>query len=108
MTSPRIFARLSVRLTVTTLLLITVVLSLTLPSLAELKRVGPVNTDPRVGSYPAWYQDKNSLTLEFCNPLNQSEVDGGWCLLLPGDVTIPENFPTNFFDEHFYYAGDAA
>jgi hypothetical protein len=73
-----------------------------------LERVGPVNPDPRVGSYPAWYQDATGLALEFCDPLNQAEVDGGWCLLLPGDVAIPEAFPGNFFDEHFYFAADAS
>jgi Bacterial Ig domain len=71
---------------------------------AELARVGPVNAAPSVGSFPAWYQDKTGLTLEFCDPKNQAEVDAGLCLLLPGDVTVPEVFPTNFFDEHFYFA----
>ncbi|HET9596434.1 MAG TPA: Ig-like domain-containing protein [Anaeromyxobacteraceae bacterium] len=74
---------------------------------AALERVGPQNPDPSVGNYPAWYQDQTGLALEFCNPLNQAEVDGGWCLLLPGDVNIPEVFPTNFFDEHFYFAAGA-
>src|SRR3954463_14212735 len=73
------------------------------PLQAELARVGPNNPDPRVGSFPAWHQDKTGLALEFCDPLNSSEVDGGWCLLLPGDVNIPEVFPTNFFDEHFFF-----
>jgi len=73
------------------------------PLQAELARVGPNNPDPRVGSFPAWYHDKTGLALEFCDPLNSSEVDGGWCLLLPGDVNIPEVFPTNFFDEHFFF-----
>lgn len=77
------------------------------PAHAVLERVGPNNPDPRVGSYPAWYQDTTGLALEFCAPENQAEVDGGWCLLLPGDVTIPEAFPTNFFAEHFYFAADA-
>jgi hypothetical protein len=88
-----------------------VVLSLALgvisPAYAVLERVGPVDPDPRVGSFPSWYQDTTGLALEFCDPLNQAEVDGGWCLLLPGDVTIPEVFPTNFFDEHFYFAAGA-
>ena len=74
---------------------------------AVLERVGPVNPDPKVGNFPAWYQDTTGLTLEFCAPLNQAEVDGGWCLLLPGDVSIPEIFPSNFFDEHFWFAADA-
>ncbi|MBI4289926.1 MAG: tandem-95 repeat protein [Betaproteobacteria bacterium] len=74
---------------------------------AALERVGPINTAPSVGSFPAWYQDTTGLALEFCDPQNQAEVDGGWCLLLPGDVTVPEVFPTNFFDEHFWFAADA-
>ncbi len=74
---------------------------------AVLERVGPTNLAPSVGGFPSWYQDTSGLTLEFCNPKNQAEVDGGWCLLLPGDVNVPEVFPTNFFDEHFYYAADA-
>jgi hypothetical protein len=83
-------------------------LGVTFPAHAALERVGPTSNDPRIGGFPAWYQDTTGLALEFCDPLTASEVDGGWCLLLPGDVTIPEAFPTNFFDEHFYYAGDAA
>ncbi len=73
------------------------------PAYAVLERVGPENPAPSVGSFPAWYQDTTGLTLEFCDPKNQAEVDGGWCLLLPGDVIVPEVFPTNFFDEHFYF-----
>jgi len=82
-------------------------LSITFPAHAALQRVGPVSNAPTIGGYPTWYQDTTGLTLEFCDPLTQSEVDGGWCLLLPGDVTIPESFPTNFFDEHFYFAADS-
>jgi hypothetical protein len=74
---------------------------------AVLERVGPINSAPSVGNYPAWYQDTTGLALEFCDPQNQAEVDGGWCLLLPADVTVPEVFPTNFFDEHFWFAADA-
>jgi hypothetical protein len=74
---------------------------------AVLERVGPVSPSPSVGGFPSWYQDTSGLTLEFCDPKNQAEVDGGWCLLLPGDVVAPEVFPSNFFDEHFYYAANA-
>jgi hypothetical protein len=67
--------------------------------------VGPT---VQANGYPAWYQDTTGLSLEFCTPLNQGEVDGGYCLLLPGDVTaVPEVFPGKFFDEHFYWAGGA-
>jgi hypothetical protein len=75
---------------------------------AELQRVGPVSNSPTIGGFPAWYQDTTGLALEFCAPSNASEVDGGWCLLLPGDVPAPpEVFPTEFFDEHFWYSAGA-
>lgn len=74
---------------------------------AVLERAGPVSTAPSIGGFPAWYQDTTGLVLEFCDPKNQAEVDGGWCLLLPGDVVAPEVFPSNFFDEHFYFAANA-
>jgi Bacterial Ig domain len=70
-----------------------------------LERVGP--TSPSNG-YPTWYQDKSGVALEFCSPINQAELDGGWCLLLTGDTVAPETFPTAFFGEHFYWAGDAS
>lgn len=76
---------------------------------AVLERVGPTSITPSVGGFPAWYQDTSGLALEFCGPLNQAEVDGGWCLLLPGDVpVVPEVFPTAYFDEHFWFAAGAA
>jgi len=75
---------------------------------AVLERVGPVNNAPSVGGFPSWYQDTTGLTLEFCDPKNAAEVQGGWCLLLPADVPAPpEVFPTEFFDEHFYYSVSA-
>lgn len=77
------------------------------PAHAVLQRVGPVSNAPTIGGYPAWYQDTTGLALEFCDPQNPAELDGGWCLLLTGDTTVPENFPTNFFDEHFWYATGA-
>ncbi|GAB3775038.1 hypothetical protein GCM10028796_50430 [Ramlibacter monticola] len=73
---------------------------------AGLERLGPIDRSPQVGGFPAWFQDKSGITMEFCAPSTQGEVDGGWCLLLPGDVTIPEQFPSNYFDEHFYFATD--
>ncbi|MFL5431758.1 MAG: hypothetical protein ACJ79M_19245, partial [Myxococcales bacterium] len=83
------------------------VLALTSPAHAALERVGPINPDPKVGSFPAWYQDKTGTAIEFCAPINQAEVDGGYCNVLTGDVFPPEVFPTNFFDEHFYFAAGA-
>lgn len=77
----------------------------TIPAYAVLERVGPTSTAPSMGGYPAWYQDTTGLTMEFCDPKNQLEVDGGWCLLLPANVpVVPEVFPTSFFNEHFYHA----
>jgi hypothetical protein len=78
------------------------------PAYAVLERVGPTDNGPRGGGFPAWYQDTSGLGLEFCGPASQSELDGGWCLILPGDTVFPEVFPTSFFDEHFFFAGDAA
>ncbi len=72
---------------------------------AQLERVGPV--DSRNG-YPVWYQDKTGLALEFCQVANQAELDGGWCLLLPGDTSAPEAFPSAFSEEHFYWSATAA
>jgi len=77
------------------------------PAHAELDRVGPTSADPRVGGFPAWYQDKTGIAIEFCAPINQAEVDGGYCNVVTGDVIPPEVFPTNFFDEHFYFAAGA-
>jgi len=76
------------------------------PAYAALERVGPVDNSPTVGGFPSWFQDKTGVAFEFCDLKTQAELDGGWCLLLPGDVTIPESFPANFFDEHFYWAAD--
>lgn len=75
------------------------------PAFAQLSRVGPTVA---THGFPAWYQDTTGVSLEFCQPLNQAELDGGWCLLLPADTTVPEAFPTRFADEHFYFAGDSA
>jgi hypothetical protein len=85
-------------------------LAMTAPPVhAVLERTGPVSNAPSVGGYPAWYQDTTGIALEFCDPKNQAEVDGGWCLLLPGDPpAVPEVFPGLFFDEHFWYAADAS
>jgi len=70
---------------------------------AELGRVGPTNA--AIG-FPLWYQDTTGITLEFCSPTTQVELNGGYCLALP-IATTPEVFPTNFSDEHFYFAADA-
>jgi hypothetical protein len=74
---------------------------------AQLQRVGPVN---QANGYPAWYQDKTGITLEFCSPVNQAELNLGWCTILPADVptgAAPEAFPARFSDEHFYFIANA-
>ena len=79
------------------------------PAHAALERVGPVDRSPSVGGFPAWFQDQSGITLEFCDLSTQAEWDGGWCLLVQPDGPaggLPEVFPNNFFDEHFYYAAD--
>jgi hypothetical protein len=86
-----------------------VLASSALPAHAVLERVGPPSAVTSIGGFPIWYQDTTGLALEFCNPQNLTEVAGGWCLLLPANVTVaPEVFPTNFFDEHFYFAASSA
>jgi len=74
-----------------------------MPAAAVLERVGP--NDP-VNTLPAWFQDKTGITFELCSPINQAELDGGFCLLLPGDTVAPEVFPSAFFDEHFFWGAD--
>src|SRR4051812_49041785 len=49
---------------------------------AALERVGPIDTSPSIGGFPAWYQDKTGITLEYCSLTNQAEWDGGWCVLI--------------------------
>ncbi len=71
---------------------------------AALERVGPV--DPANGGYPSWYQDKTGLALEFGQPANQSELNGGWLLILPANLptgATPEVPFTNYSPEHFYW-----
>lgn len=76
-----------------------------LPVHAVLERVG--DTDSANG-FPRWYQDTTGLSLELCLPQNQAELEGGHCLLVPGDPPqVPEVFPNAFFDEHFWWAADA-
>src|SRR3954463_9022329 len=82
-------------------------LGVAFPARAELARVGPTSNDPRVGGFPAWYQDTTGIAIEFCAPVDQVEADSGYCNLVAGDVLAPESFPTNFFDEHFYWVGSA-
>jgi len=86
-------------------LAILMVLALAPAAYAGLERMGPISDAPTIGHYPAWFQDKTGLTVEFCDLTNQAELNGGWCLLIPpAPATAPEHFPDNFFGEHFYWA----
>jgi hypothetical protein len=79
---------------------------LSAPASAELARQGPVV--PAHG-YPLWYQDATGLALDLCLP-DAIDLEQGNCLLLPADVpahTAPEVFPSNFADEHFWFAADS-
>ncbi len=71
---------------------------------ADLAARGPVSASH---GYPTWYQDKSGLVLDFCDVRTQAELDGGWCLLLPGNTLAPEIFPNSFSEEHFYWAANA-
>jgi Bacterial cadherin-like domain len=74
---------------------------------AVLERAGPVTSNRSVGFFPAWYQDRTGITLEFCAP-TAPELADTWCLLGTGEVPLaPELFPDRFFDEHFYFAASA-
>lgn len=90
-----------------TILATSVALALMSPAQAALERMGPINNSPTVGGFPAWFQDKSGIALEFCDPLNQAELDGGWCTLIPPGPVYPESFPGNFFPEHFYFDATA-
>lgn len=68
----------------------------------QLARVGPIQS---ANGFPSWYQDATGLTMDFCLPLTQAELNAGWCLILPASVpngTAPEVFPGNFSIENFY------
>jgi len=90
------------------LLAASVAMAFLAPAHAVLERAGPVNNAPTVGGYPAWFQDKTGITIEFCDLTSQVEYDGGWCTLIPPGPVFPESFPDNFFDEHFYYRADTS
>ena len=75
------------------------------PAHAVLERTGPVDL---ANGFPRWYQDSSGISIELCLPLTQAELAGGHCLLLPGDPpVVPEIFPAQFFDEHFWWAAGA-
>jgi len=77
---------------------------------ADLNRVGPANVPSPPGhGFPAWYQDLNGLTLDFCLPdaVDPGQAQQSACLLL-GTLAAPLPnppfvFPTNYPEEIFYY-----
>ena len=87
---------------VRTLVAASVSLALAVPAHAALERLGPVNNSPTVGGFPAWVQDKSGVAIEFCDMQTQSELDGGWCTLIPPGPIFPEHFPDNYFIEHWH------
>ena len=44
-------------------------------SQAALERVGPVDRSPTVGGFPAWFQDRSGVAVEFCDLKTQAEWD---------------------------------
>ena len=77
---------------------------------ADLARVGPTQLpSPPGNGYPAWYQDLNGTVLDLCMPnaddLNQLQAQA--CLLVPGGLNPPYEFPTNYPDEGFYFNAGA-
>jgi hypothetical protein len=61
-------------------------------------RVGPVNSD---NGYPMWYEDETGLRFEIC-------TDQDACFFSPPDTVLAPSFPTNWPDEAFYWAAEAA
>jgi len=79
-----------------------------------LSRFGPV--DPSNG-YPTWLEDANGLVLELCEDtidLTSTAIDPATGFVFPPcpacvdplldlpDPTMPQSFPNNYPDEHFY------
>ncbi|MHB8882840.1 MAG: FG-GAP-like repeat-containing protein [Thermodesulfovibrionales bacterium] len=87
-----------------------VLVSLSPASHAVLQAVGPTDA---VNGFPVWYQDTTGLTLEYCLPRNQVQLDAGVCLILPvaqdpvAGLDLPFVFPTNYPDEAFYWNATA-
>jgi len=66
-----------------------------------LAQVGPVDYSPQVGGFPLWFKDTNGVRLELC--LDENNIH---CIAGPRpDSTQPVNFPGNFPDEAFWWAG---
>ncbi len=86
-----------------------------------LMRFGP--TSP-INGYPMWVQDSNGLVLELCEDTNDVTPPAGLfdpetgaafppcpacvdpLLDLP-DPTLPQSFPDNYPDEHFYWLAES-
>ncbi len=66
-----------------------------------LAQVGPVDHSAQVGGFPLWYKDTNGLRLELC--LDETDVH---CIAGPRPApSQPVEFPGNFPDEAFWWAG---
>jgi len=66
-----------------------------------LAQVGPVDYSPQVGGFPLWYKDTNGVRLELC--LDETDVH---CIAGPRPLpSQPVDFPGNFPDEAFWWAG---
>lgn len=66
-----------------------------------LAQVGPVDHSPQVGGFPLWYKDTNGVRLELC--LDEADIH---CIAGPRPVpSQPVDFPGNFPDEAFWWAG---
>jgi hypothetical protein len=80
---------------------------------AVLQSVGPTALpSPPENGFPTWYQDTKGLTLDYCLPKNQAQLDAGVCLILPPPAppptfNLPFVFPTNYPDEAFYFNASA-
>jgi len=74
---------------------------------AKLLSYGPVDQQ---SGYPAYYQDTEGNAFDICVPQTQEELSSGICLMLPGNLPtgqVPEVLPSNFSNEHFYWAASA-
>lgn len=85
------------------LFLAALILSFAASALADLARVGPIDTpSPSGNGFPKWYQDLNGLVLDLCMPdaTDPGALQQTACLL---ETNPPYVFPTNFPDEAFYF-----
>ena len=85
------------------LFLAALILSFASSVLADLARVGPIDTpSPPGNGFPKWYQDLNGLVLDLCMPdaTDPGALQQTACLL---ETNPPYTFPTSFPEEAFYF-----